>query len=238
MKNWKKFWADFWISYPEKAGDTQYFKQVGKTVNGAPISQQQYETLITDIETLLALNEQDHVLDLCCGNGLITSELAKKCHDIVGVDFSDVLICRANETKQGQNIKYIHLDARKIKALSAEYPGYFTKVLWYEALAFFDKNDLYEILEALKAITTGDALILIGSVLDAERKWNFFDTWSRKINYIVNIVLLGREVGLGKWWHRKEIEKAGKKLGFKYELHYQNKILHTAHYRMDIKLSR
>ena len=238
MKDWKKFWKNFWVSYPEKAGDTQYFKQVGKTVNGAPISQQQYDTLIHDIEALLALIEQDHVLDLCCGNGLITSEIAKKCHDVVGVDFSDVLIRRAQESKPGPNIKYIQMDARKIRELGAEYHGYFTKVLWYEALAFFDKNDLYEILNALKTITTDDATILIGSVLDAERKWNFFNTLSRKFNYVINIVLLGREVGLGKWWKHQEIREVGNQLGFNFELHYQDKTLHTAHYRMDIKLSR
>ncbi len=238
MKNWKEFWENFWVAYPEKAGDTQYFEQVGKTIHGVPISPQQYDSLIDDVEKMLALNEHDHVLDLCCGNGLITSEIAKKCSNVVGVDFSEVLIRRAKENKQSPNIEYLQMDARKIRNLSDEYQGYFTKVLWYEALAFFDKKDLREILDAIKTITTNDALILIGSVLDAERKWNFFNTLGRKFNYIVNIVLLGREVGLGKWWKRKEIEETCNQLGFKYEFHYQNKILHTAHYRIDIKLSR
>lgn len=238
MKDWKSFWSNFWDDYPAKVGPTEYFKQVGKTVNGAPITPVQFETLINDISQLLSLNQDDVVLDLCCGNGLITRELATKCMQVVGVDFSELLIQRAQETTPNSNIKYIQMDVRQIRKLSTEYPHYFTKVLWYEALAFFEPRDLVEILDALKLMTQQDAVVLIGSVLDAERRWNFFNTFKRKLLYIIKIVLLGREVGLGKWWRRKEVAAACEKTGYQHEFHYQSQSLHTAHYRIDIRLTR
>jgi 2-polyprenyl-3-methyl-5-hydroxy-6-metoxy-1,4-benzoquinol methylase len=238
MKDWENFWGDFWDSYPAKAGATEYFKQVGKTVNGEPISETQFEVLINDINQLLSINSDDVVLDLCCGNGLITRKIASKCHQVVGVDFSELLIQRAKEGTSNPDVNYFQMDVRQIRELSAEHPNYFTKVLWYEALAFFDTKDLEEILDALTLITHKDAVILIGSVLDNERKWNFFNTLRRKLTYAVKIVLLGNEVGLGKWWTRKEIADVCKKTGYHYEFHYQSKILHTSHYRIDIKLIR
>jgi cyclopropane fatty-acyl-phospholipid synthase-like methyltransferase len=238
MKDWKKFWGDFWNAYPARAGADEYFKQVGKTVNGAPISPAQFDALMNDITRLLALQSDDIVLDLCCGNGLITREIASKCQQVVGVDFSEILIQRAKENATSPNVKYIQMDVRQIRKLSTEYPGYFTKVLWYEALAFFDTKDLVEILDVLTIMTRKNAVILIGSVLDAERKWNFFNTFRRRFMYIVNIVLLGKEVGLGKWWPRKEISDVCRKAGYEHEFHYQSKILHTAHYRIDVKLTR
>lgn len=238
MKNWKIFWGDFWDAYPAQVGPAEYFKQVGKTINGAPITSAQFETLNNDIADVLSINQDDVVLDLCCGNGLLTREIASKCKQVVGVDFSELLIQRANESTSNQNVKYIQMDVRKIRQLSTDYPHFFSKVLWYEALAFFSPSDLVEILDALNLITRQDTIILIGSVLDAERKWIFFNTFQRKLFYFVKIVFLGREIGLGKWWHRKEISAACEKAGYQYGFIYQNPLLHTAHYRIDIKLTR
>ena len=221
-----------------KAGDTEYLKQIGKTVGGIQVSQKQFDAILDDIDRHLNISSDDIVLDLCCGNGLITRQIAKDCKEVVGVDFSKVLIEQAKKITQKANVKYIAMDVREIRNMTKDYGNYFTKVLWYEALAFFDENDLYEILDTIKILAIEESLILIGSVLDHDRKWNFFNTFKRKMIYLFKIVFLGQEVGLGKWWKRKEIENVCKRLGLRCEFHYQNDILHTAHYRIDIRVCR
>lgn len=230
-------WKTFWTTYPHKANDTQYLRQVGKTVGGVQISQEQFDAILGDIDKHLDISPDDVVLDLCCGNGLITREIAKKCKEVVGIDFSEVLIETATEITQEPNVKYIVMDVRKIRNLIKEYESYFTKVLWYEALAFFDEHDLCEVLDSIKLLSREEPIILIGSVLDHSRKWSFFNTFKRKMTYVFKIVLLGQEVGLGKWWKREQIEKVCDKSGFACEFHYQNNVLHTAHYRIDVKIT-
>jgi predicted TPR repeat methyltransferase len=69
-----------------------YLRQVGKTVNGAPISQIAVDALVQDIAHRLAIKGTDHLLDLCCGNGLVTHQCAPFCRSIVGVDYSEPLL--------------------------------------------------------------------------------------------------------------------------------------------------
>jgi len=236
MKDWKEYWEKFWIDYPARAENDEYLIQVGKTIEGVQITQKQFHAIVKNIDTHLNINNNDKVLDLCCGNGLISIEIAKNCREVVGIDYSEILINKAKEISQTSNVKYYQKDIRKLNELKSINENIFTKVLWYEALAFFDGKDLYEILHFLINITTKDSLILIGSVLDYDRKWNFFNTFKRKFNYIFRIVILGQEVGLGKWWKRSEIEKICESLNLQCEFHYQNDILHTAHYRFDVKI--
>lgn len=232
MHDWKKFWE----SYPRRADENDYLKQVGRTVNGKPVSALQFRTILNDIFDLLEPDRNDVVLDLCCGNGLITKEVAKKCRHVVGLDFSQYLIEQARKSNKLPNVEYLNLDVRELGKISHDYLNFFDKVIFYEALAFLDENDLVEILKNLKMMTKEKRTILIGSVLDKDRKWKFFDTFKRKLTYIIKIVLLHQEVGLGKWWSKQEIVKGCKQLNLHCEFHEQSKILHTSHYRFDVTI--
>jgi 2-polyprenyl-3-methyl-5-hydroxy-6-metoxy-1,4-benzoquinol methylase len=52
------------------------------------------------------------VLDVACGHGRITRELARQGAEVTGVDLSAVLISKAKETEQSEplGIRYIHAD--------------------------------------------------------------------------------------------------------------------------------
>jgi cyclopropane fatty-acyl-phospholipid synthase-like methyltransferase len=233
----RNYWKTFWERYPLGSDETEYLKQVGKTVGGVSISNQQFDAIIDDIDKHLNIRRDDIILDLCCGNGLLTREIAKKCKEVVAIDFSEPLIRQAKKITAHPDVTYIVLDVRDLVSLAGRYRGFFTKVLCYEALAFFGVGEFYRMLQAVKLMARDDAVILMGSVLDHERKWNFFNTFRRKMTYFLKIVLLRQEVGLGKWWKRREIENVCHRLGFRCEFHYQNTTLHTAHYRIDIRIS-
>lgn len=232
MRDWKTFWE----LYPRRADEYDYLKQVGRTVNGKPISALQFRTILHDILNLLEINRNDVVLDLCCGNGLITKEVAKKCKHVVGIDFSEYLIEQANKSNKLPNVEYLNLDARELGRISHDYLNFFDKVNFYEALAFLDASDLIEILKNLKLMTKEKRIVLIGSVLDRDRKWKFFNTSKRKLTYVIKILLLRQKVGLGRWWSEREIVGVCDGLALDYEFHEQNEILHTSHYRFDVTI--
>jgi 2-polyprenyl-3-methyl-5-hydroxy-6-metoxy-1,4-benzoquinol methylase len=52
------------------------------------------------------------VLDVACGHGRITRELARRGADVTGIDISGVLIARARQTEQNEplGIRYVHAD--------------------------------------------------------------------------------------------------------------------------------
>ena len=63
--------------------------------------------IVSYIKDLIDLKESDSLLDVCCGNGLITKELSLYCFQVTGVDFSKKMIYNANKECNYSNIKYI-----------------------------------------------------------------------------------------------------------------------------------
>ena len=59
-----------------KTSDGSLFKQVGKTVNGLDVAIYQINLIVENIANALQLKTSDTIIDLCCGNGLITRQLA------------------------------------------------------------------------------------------------------------------------------------------------------------------
>ncbi|MHA1757629.1 MAG: class I SAM-dependent methyltransferase [Promethearchaeota archaeon] len=230
MPDWKIFFED----YVKKRKNKDLLTQVGKTVGGVPIKNKQFEALILDISEKLNLNKNDILLDLCCGNGVVTEKFSEKCKKIIGLEFSETLINIAKKKCTKQNITYVNMDIRSLNKLKMELKNKISKVLLYDALAYFNPKELYDLLIILKSFCQKNTIMLIGSVLDKDLLWNYFNTTRRKINYILKIKLLKKKVGLGKWWKKSEIEKICEQLSLKYEFLSQDPNLHTAHYRYDV----
>src|SRR5271166_6071040 len=101
-RDWRTFWNDAPLVY-----DSDSLVQVGKTVGGVPVSIDFVSLIANSIRTALKLARADAVLELCCGNGLITFEIAKVCTKITGIDFSEPLIATARQRYARRNICYI-----------------------------------------------------------------------------------------------------------------------------------
>jgi len=237
MTNWKDFFNTYRLVNIKGDGDLLY--QVGITVGGKPISAPQFNAIVDSIKNGLQLVTDDVVLDLCCGNGVITHELAKVARSVTGIDSSEPYIANAKAFKNAANIRYILGDVVNVNAWKGELPDKRNnKVLLYASLAYLTPEDLGRILSGLKEITTSRTVIMIGSVLDANRKWNFFNTCSRRMIYVFKYRLLGRDTGVGRWWTPQEIEAIARENDYACSLVRQSPIMHTAHYRFDAVLSR
>ncbi|MEQ1743125.1 MAG: hypothetical protein ABL869_11600, partial [Candidatus Nitrotoga sp.] len=85
------YWKNHYDSI-SKQFDGSLLKQVGKTVNGQEIPELQVKLIVENTTNVLRLKAKDSVVDLCCGNGLITRQLAPLVEKVVGVDFTHGLI--------------------------------------------------------------------------------------------------------------------------------------------------
>lgn len=235
----KDKWFEFYKNYRNiriNSEDDLLF-QVGKTVSSKAIDDNQFNIIIEEIIKELQITPEDNILDLCCGNGLLTKYIAKKAGFIFGIDFSDTMLINANKYNAGDNIEYLFHDVKKINELTKVIKSKrINKVIIYDALAYFRKQELIDILESLNKSLVCKHSILLGSVLFKEKKWNFYNTFNRKLNYLINHRILGKNKGLGKWWQYNELQSIVNQFNYKMKIISQDPKIYTAHYRVDVLL--
>src|SRR5260370_21777092 len=85
-------WSSHWAEAVSRVGPEEFLAQVGYTINGQPIKPIQVDLIEQAIRRGLAIAPSDILLDLCCGNGLVTKRIAAVALRVYGVDFSPTLI--------------------------------------------------------------------------------------------------------------------------------------------------
>lgn len=235
VRNVERRWREHWSSFPLTVGEQDYLKQVGKTVQGQPISNDQLKLIIAGIIHHLRLNEDDTVLDLCCGNGLITQEISKVSRQVVGVDFSRPLVDIARKHHQPQNVRYLNLSVLDLEPDEVKQFGPFTKVYMYEGLQHFGEDSLAKVLVSIKKMCDGSLFALLGSVPDRSKIWSFYNTPKRRLDYFCR-TLLGREA-IGTWWDKNFMLQISESFGLHCEFLQQHESLYTSHYRFDLLLT-
>jgi ubiquinone/menaquinone biosynthesis C-methylase UbiE len=180
----------------------QQLEQVGHTVSGKAISDQEFDRLIDEIVALLLLDRNDNLLDLCCGNGRITREISNYCNQATAVDFSQEMISNANLLNSGDNIVYYQSDVLQLKSLGLPL-NHYSKVLMYGGLQHFTEGKFEDLIALIRVHCSDQFVIIFGFVPNAKRKWDFYDTLAKKIRYL--FYRITRRDVLGTWWSKNKI---------------------------------
>lgn len=245
VKNWREFWKDYRsevipediVRLEENKRRNLLLTQIGKTIQKEPISEVQFRFLIDSIVNNLKLAEEDYVLDLCCGNGLITREIARRVKFVQGLDFSSAMIDVARKVSFAPNIVYRLFDVNKLHEYPLDRGQKFSKVICYEALAYFTPKQFESMLRNLIDLTDPQSMLLFASVLNKKKRGAFFNTFTRKLNYL-KMAVTRNDKGLGRWWDPCEAVASARVCGLNAFVFDQPSELHTAHYRFDLLLQR
>ncbi len=229
-------WEDFWNSFPNRFGRIEFLRQVGKTFHGQPVSDKQFDLLVSDIVHKLDIQSSDRVLDLCCGNGLVTYAIAGRCQQVVGVDFSSPLIEIAREYHGAANISYHCMSVLDMNPENLHQTASFAKIYMYEALQHFQAQQLATLLERLLAVSNEKTVILLASIPHQKKLGRFYDTPDKQREYRKG--KRNGALGLGTWWKQSTIRQVCSLYGFRCEFLPQPAELHTAHYRFDVRIIR
>jgi len=228
-------WREFWGNYRNRKATSldDLFVQVGQTVQRLPIPQAQFKILVSRIIEKLELSRDDDVLDLCCGNGLISYEIAACAKSVAGVDFSRHLIQSARELRPRNNIEYL------IGDVISDLPGILKtrpfpqRILMSFSLAYFTPAQFASLLGTLTRFAQGRPFrFVITQIPRFELKENFYSTPERMARHLA----CEKEKpdvndGLGRWWRADEIVEICRSAGLRAEIENQPPLL--SNYRMD-----
>ena len=233
-------WEQFWNEYRkgEVRSEEDLFFQVGRTIDKKPIPRRVHDLMVRRIREMLELAPTDHLLDLCCGNGLATFELAQYVGHVTGVDFAVHLVEAARSLKARPNITYFCGDAKKPLSGFLDPSVRPEKVLMNAAMGYFDPEDFRAILANIMAHNQETGfLALFTDVPNKEWMLRFYNTPERLARYRENQKIpLNNNDGMGRWWSPLEMREIAETLGLGMTIHSQPEEL--ADYRMDVLVSR
>lgn len=224
----------YYSSRVSQADRNKFLWQVGKTIDGKEVSEDQLDIIVNTIRAKLKLGHDDSVLDVGCGNGLITKIIAGRVKDVVGIELTPELFDIAREYNQLGNISYINNDILYMSP--ADFSSKISKVYLYEVLQHMDYPNVYALINMFTEILNKDSVVFIGGILDEEKKWQFIDSYERRCSYLS--ALINKEDALGIWFHQDYLRCIGEDLGFNVECFPQERALYTSGYRFDCVLRK
>jgi SAM-dependent methyltransferase len=212
----------------------------------------------------LEIGQDDVVLDLCCGNGLVTVRVAARAKSVVGVDFSQLLLQQAGAISSAPNVTYVEGDARNLSASIGN--QVFDKAYISAAFQYFDRATGRDVLIGLRnAVRPGGKVAVLdipdqgrklvhhiralGRLLapsfagDGHRSNNRFYSFAARIGYLTRNVAhaVGLKQGsseLGWWWRRAEFAALANASGFDCLTVDQPEQNPHHHYRFDAIMRR
>lgn len=220
----------FYKEHPKTCDPEDFWGQVKRTVNGKPVPQEQIDMIVDAVSDGLNLSTNDVLLDLCCGNGALTTYFFARCSGGLGVDFSEYLIevARRHFVKRPQE-DFILQD---VVEFARTYPvaKQFTKAVCYGSLQYLPKDEAYKLLTLLRLRFTGLNTIFIGNIPDKKFARSFFgDRYESGIE--------DTPAGaIGIWWTHEEFRALAEETGWLMDIRYMPKDFYWAHYRYDVIL--
>ncbi|MGB0953859.1 MAG: methyltransferase domain-containing protein [Planctomycetota bacterium] len=206
----------------------------------------QIELILASIVEALDLQHEDHVVDLGCGNGLVSERIAAITGSVLGIDVSPRLVEDARRFRATKNLGFAVGDFTD-PALLADWPGareVGTNWKWYayEVIQHLAPEEMHAFLKTVAAKVqhaeggpTGSLQLFLGSIPDLARIHSFYDTPERWDLFERN-----RAAGveqIGTWWQQKDLQAMTEELGFQCRIMEQDSALYTSHYRFHALLT-
>lgn len=218
--------------HPKTCEPDDFWGQVKRTVNGKPVSQEQIDMIVCAVVDQLKLKEDDFLLDLCCGNGALTSLLVEHCQGVLGIDFSEYLIEVANKHFAKPTQSYVLSDVVQF-CESPISPEKYTKMLCYGSFSYLENHRAERLLWLLAEKFPNINTAFIGNYPDKAKMLDFFG--EREINPGIENEA---DSPIGIWRTEAEFIELAQRCGWNAEIHKMPRAYYSAHYRYDVVLTR
>jgi len=221
MSYWKNYWNN-------TALDKSLLNQVQRNSNTKDDGLLLVETHLVE---LLNLSNSDTLLDVCCGNGLITNRLSKYCSAVLGIDFSPLLIDVATQNNPYSSVEYLTGDATTITKITNQK---FDKIVLNFSFQYFNFEEGLKVVSEMKKLLNPKGIILLGDIPNQKYFWAYYNTLPKRFFYFKQWLFM--QPKMGKFWSEQEMMKLARLNNLKGTFLKQNETLPHAHYRFDFVL--
>lgn len=223
-------WQEYWNKVAEKSDPYQQVARIGgRGEIGALI----LEETAARIAQILDLKPTDHVLDVCCGNGLLTQMILPYCAQITGVDISEGQIALA----QDRAIEKIDFKVANATRLQTVISDPFDHIVLYFSFQYLETlTQAIASLKQMSSLLKAGGRILLGDVPEQEKLNIFYPKQKDRLKYELKR-RWGRSL-MGRFWSLQELEAMAHPLGLRVKRIEQPSHFPYAHYRADFLLEK
>ncbi|MEZ6014264.1 MAG: class I SAM-dependent methyltransferase [Planctomycetota bacterium] len=219
-----------YLTHPQTCAADDYWGQVRRTVNGQPLPQRQIDLIVDAMAEALDLGAQDRLLDLCCGNGALTTYWFARCAGGLGVDFSPYLVDIARQRfSHGPHERY-HIESVLTFAQGPQPYGAFDKAVCYGSLQYLRRSDVAALLRGLRRAQPTLQRLVLGNVPDRDLVAAFARPG-------VDVPLDDPESAIGCWWGAADLRAVAEDAGWDLQVRRMPSEFYSAHYRFDAVLT-
>lgn len=230
MGRYKKFNYD---EHARSCGKKELHKQILRTCNGKPISDEQEQIIVRVIQDSLLIKPEDFILDLACGNASLSQHFFTNCTELLGVDISGYLIEVAKDNF-GKEEKVTFVNASVSEYLFTEtLPKRFTKAMCFGSFQYISDAESKEMLYLLNTKFTRVSRVMLGNIPDFKRLKNFY-----KDRLPSKQELEDHQTAIGKWRSKEQVRKMAEKCNWHCEFTNMPDDFYAANYRFNAILTR
>jgi SAM-dependent methyltransferase len=227
--NWKQFWQ-------QQRQTSNPLLQVGRKGGLAQQPDDWLAEYAAYVAKQLNLTQEDVLLDVCCGNGMLTHHLAKHCKAVLGIDFSQSHIDYANKHYALPMVAFTCADALQLGSFTNN-NDLFNKGLTKASLCFsfqyFESVPLgLKVVEGIFKLKPHH--LFLGDIPDRDKFFVYYNS-PRKLLRLIKQILF-QQNDMGKFWSEQELAFIAQKVGAKAKKIDQPITFPYAHYRMDYLL--
>lgn len=219
-------------AYAKSRAPDDFWGQIRRTVQGAPVSDDQIKMIVDTIRSELNMKPSDTLLDLACGNGALSHLLFDACSGCLGVDLSEHLISVAKANFEVlPNYQFMQQGAAEYVSTESR-PERFSKVLCYGSFPYFSAADAAKVLRVLHNQFTNVQSVFIGNLPDKDRAAEFYKQQLDAEELADNC----SQIGI--WRTRSEFIQLANDAGWKVKISTMPAGFYASHYRYDALLER
>jgi cyclopropane fatty-acyl-phospholipid synthase-like methyltransferase len=219
-------------THPTTCAPDDFWGQVKRTVDGRPVAPAQIAMIVEQVARGLEIGASDTLLDLCCGNGALTTLFFARCAGGLGVDESAPLVRVATENFVRRPSEAFILQEAVDFVRSWPGPERFTIGLCYGAISYLTTAEAETLLATVHERFRGVRRVFLGNLPDRAHVRRFFGARYR--------AGIEDDAGsaLGIWRTVDDVQDLARRCGWQAEILRMPAEFYAAHYRYDVVLTR
>lgn len=223
---------NFYKEHPKTCDPKDFWGQVKRTVNGKQVSDEQIDMIVQAVIAKLELNSDDTLLDLCCGNGALSTYLFSKCRQGLGVDFSECLVQVAKDNFEHPPEAVFLLQDVVSFVRNETNPERFSKAVCYGSFQYLPFDAAQRLLLELHHRFSSIKTLFIGNLPDKDKMSAFFG----EKNYPPGVER-DPSSPIGIWRSREEFVDLAARTGWSVTFHTMPEDFYASHCRYDAILT-